>query len=145
MSNNIKKVVILKNQLPAFNGEDQTYIVRYRIVSEDKNRTSHWSPQYHLAAPTSQTVEYGISLDPTKKIITVVWTAPTNTNNIFDMYVKWDNQSWEYFGSVSTTIFALVAKSGATSVKVSAQVPTFPKKKFTNATIFETPTTSLVV
>jgi hypothetical protein len=44
----VKKVVIPKSKLPAYSGENQSYIVRYRIVSEDKNRNSHWSPQYKL-------------------------------------------------------------------------------------------------
>ena len=43
----VKKVTILKKELSALtpNGE---YLLRYRIISEDKNRTSHWSPIYTL-------------------------------------------------------------------------------------------------
>jgi hypothetical protein len=42
-----KKVIIEKNDLSPLspNGE---YLLRYRIISEDKNRTSHWSPIYTL-------------------------------------------------------------------------------------------------
>jgi hypothetical protein len=42
-----KKVIIEKGDLPPLspNGE---YLLRYRIISEDKNRTSHWSPIYTL-------------------------------------------------------------------------------------------------
>jgi hypothetical protein len=45
----IKKVIISKKNLPSIFGTDQKYVVRYRIVSEDRNRTSHWSAQYKLA------------------------------------------------------------------------------------------------
>jgi hypothetical protein len=42
-----KKVIIEKGDLPPLspNGE---YLIRYRIISEDKNRTSHWSPIHTL-------------------------------------------------------------------------------------------------
>jgi hypothetical protein len=43
----VKKVTVEKKDLPPLspNGE---YLIRYRIISEDKNRTSHWSPIYTL-------------------------------------------------------------------------------------------------
>lgn len=44
-----KKVVILKKDLPPVNS-DGKYIVRYRIVSDDRNRTSHWSPTYSVSS-----------------------------------------------------------------------------------------------
>ena len=40
----IKKVIIKKSSLPALDNNKVAYIFRYRIVSEDKNRTSQWSP-----------------------------------------------------------------------------------------------------
>lgn len=42
-----KKVTILKNDSPPLS-PDGEYLIRYRIISEDKNRTSHWSPIYKL-------------------------------------------------------------------------------------------------
>ncbi len=44
----IKKVIIPKAKLPGFFGENRKYILRYRLISEDKNRTSHWSPAYKI-------------------------------------------------------------------------------------------------
>lgn len=43
---NIKKNIILKKDLPSFIGDPSQlkYDLRYRIISEDKNRLSHWSP-----------------------------------------------------------------------------------------------------
>lgn len=43
----VKKVTVEKKDLPPLspNGE---YLIRYRVISEDKNRTSHWSPIYTL-------------------------------------------------------------------------------------------------
>ena len=43
----IKKAVVLSGDLPEpINGGQ--YLVRYRIVSEDRNRRSHWSPIYYV-------------------------------------------------------------------------------------------------
>jgi hypothetical protein len=42
-------------------------------------------------------------------------------------------------------MYASVIKNEATKVKVAAQIPTFPKKRFTTATIFESNEISLVV
>jgi hypothetical protein len=39
---NIKKVTIKKSSLPPIDHDSQKYNIRYRIVSEDKNRNSHW-------------------------------------------------------------------------------------------------------
>ena len=43
---NIKKNIILKKDLPNVIGDDTSlnYEIRYRMISEDKNRLSHWSP-----------------------------------------------------------------------------------------------------
>lgn len=144
----IKKVIIPKSELPAFNGVNQSYTVRYRIVSEDKNRTSHWSPQYKIAAPTTPTLtedDYAISTDSTGKILNVVWDQPASLNSLFDVYVKWDNEAWKYAGQESNTRFSTKVPSGKTSVKVAVQVPTFPNERFSSATIFETPSQSVVV
>lgn len=46
VDSNIKKVRIPFVDLPPINVESEGYNIRYRIVSDDKNRISHWSPTY---------------------------------------------------------------------------------------------------
>lgn len=43
MEEQIKKVIVPIEELPAL-ADGEQYFVRYRIVSEDQNRTSSWSP-----------------------------------------------------------------------------------------------------
>lgn len=43
-----KKIIVPKNQLPLVRSEDEAYFVKFRIVSEDKNRFSYWSPVFRL-------------------------------------------------------------------------------------------------
>ena len=44
---NIKKTRILKSSLPPIDYDTLKYNTRYRVISEDRNRTSHWSPIYN--------------------------------------------------------------------------------------------------
>jgi len=118
---NIKKVRILKKDLPNYigNNDELFYQMRYRIVSEDKNRSSHWSPIYKLNSTstydevgfdindTSTTnIPHSISVDEINKISSITWTMPalvisnpTAEQKIlqdkqasiksFDVYVQW--------------------------------------------------------
>jgi len=141
----IKKVIIPKSKLPSISGNEQGYTVRYRIVSEDKNRTSHWSTQYKLGVQNQTPISYAISLDTTGKIINVVWTPLAESTSIFDVYVKWGSQDWKFVGQVLSPNYSALVPNGSTSVKVAVQVPTYPKNRFAFATLFETPATSVVV
>jgi hypothetical protein len=44
----IKKAIIQSTNLPEPLISQGQYLVRYRIVSEDRNRRSHWSPIYYI-------------------------------------------------------------------------------------------------
>ncbi len=151
----VKKVVIKKQDLPAFNGVSQNYLVRYRIVSDDKNRTSHWSPYYKVDVepeidrdllPTPEPwIPHSVAVSENKQIINVVWTPPANLKSDFDLYVKWGTDDFKYVGSIQTFSYTVQALAGYTTVKFAVQVPTFPKERFTKATLFESDPESLVV
>ena len=51
----IKKLIIPKNQLPPVN-DDNEYVLRYRIISDDKNRSSHYSPIFSVPAVNIESV-----------------------------------------------------------------------------------------
>lgn len=138
----IKKVVILKKNLPEIFGTENKYIIRYRVVSEDRNRISHWSPQYKINAPTIQTVNHSIAVDSATNVIRLVWDQVKDIS-AYDIYVKWDSGSWEYLGVSNTNSYSCLIKQSSTSVMFAVQVPTFPKTRFTSSTIFTTVSTSL--
>lgn len=140
----IKKVIIPKESLPAYNGVNQSYTVKYRVVSEDKNRTSHWSPQYTLTASAQETILFSIAPNIDNNTITVVWNPSSDINKSFDIYIKWDSEDWQYITNVSTTVYASVIKPGSSTVQVAVQVPTFPKQRYESATLFQTQQVSVV-
>jgi hypothetical protein len=118
---NIKKNIVLKQNLPNLigNNTDLKYEIRYRIVSEDKNRVSHWSPINSLISPTTSnevgfdpanpsttSIPHQVSVDKSGHVAQIVWTMPalliTNPTNEekllqaeqssiseFDVYVSW--------------------------------------------------------
>jgi hypothetical protein len=156
MSNPIvKKVIIKKQDLPAFSGELQSYLVRYRVVSEDRNRTSHWSPRYKVNVepeinrdllPTPEPwIPHSVVASENKQVINVVWTPPSNLKSDFDLYVKWGTEDFKYLRSMQTSSDTILVPVGYSTVRFALQVPTFPKQRFTKATLFESDPVSLVV
>ena len=103
---NIKKYIIKQDDLPTIDSLTQKFNIRYRIISEDKNRLSHWSPiisidpQYVYVPGNIEIVSSGIT--------TVVWdpvTIKIGTTTIrqakdYDVWVKWSkaagNGDWNY-------------------------------------------------
>jgi len=67
----VKKAIIQKESLPPIDSSSAGYVVRYRIISEDKNRTSHWSPIFVTNSVAVQSVAGALSI--TETIITAVW------------------------------------------------------------------------
>jgi hypothetical protein len=91
----IKKIKLSQDNLPTINSITGKYDVRYRVVSEDKNRTSHWSPIINID-PNYIYVAGNISI-VSSGITTVAWdtvTVKIGTNIIgqakdYDVWVKW--------------------------------------------------------
>ena len=120
-SPNIKKNIILKKDLPSVigNNESLTYEIKYRVISEDRNRSSHWSPIITLVTtttngetgfdplnPDNTSIPYAIQVDKSAHNISMSWTMPSlfilNPNEeqkqlqsmqaeikTFDIYVQW--------------------------------------------------------
>jgi hypothetical protein len=118
---NIKKVRVLQQDLPTINSITEKYDVRYRIISEDKNRVSHWSPTITLN-PEYIYVSGNISI-VSSGITTVVWdpiTIKIGTQTIrqakdYDVWVKWSraagNGDWNYAQRTSGNSINLVHPS----------------------------------
>lgn len=119
---NIKKNIVLKQNLPNLIGDNTNlkYEIRYRIVSEDKNRVSHWSPINSLTSPTTlnevgfdandpagTSIPHQVSVDKSGHVAEIVWTMPslliTNPTDAekalqveqsaiseFDVYISWE-------------------------------------------------------
>jgi len=116
----LKKVTIPNNQLPFITFTTQInpvterqeidqlfYALRYRIVSEDRNRRSHWSPVSKIimpdvTTPFPYTAADRISVEKNSGHIDVIWSLPTDLENpseyerifrgitSFDVWSRWN-------------------------------------------------------
>ena len=131
----MKKVVIKKEDLPAFNGTTQKHSVRYRVVSEDKNRSSHWSPYYSISNPSPEQLECSVTVNA--NVVNMVWKQPTGSAiRQYDIYFKLDSAPWSYISSSSSTQFSTLIPDSALSLRVAIQLPTYPKQYFSGASLF---------
>lgn len=133
----IKKVIIPKSSLPQRSGENKNYAVRFRVVSEDKNRSSHWSIKYTVPLPDVTEIDYRIAVDQSHDMVTAVWVPEAGTKSEFDVYIKWDSEPWQFVSTVFTTTYSTIIKTGANHVQIAVQVPTFPKQRYAGSTLFE--------
>lgn len=114
---NIKKIVIKNSDLPDILAKDEGYLVRYRVVSQDKNRLSHWSPikliipDYTFDAGTIRHTSSG-------QVSTFVWDSVSikkNDNLVrqaheFDIWVRFDRNDsgdWIYKQRVDGNSYSL--------------------------------------
>jgi hypothetical protein len=157
---NIKKVVIPKSKLPSIvigsslssssiaRGENFAYNIRYRIISEDKNRYSHWSRIHNVsgssqvpavALPYSYVKETATTSTGTTTAIRLNWTIPiTFGTNTFDIFVKRNAGAYEYYGTSQTNTYVILREASETSITILVQTPTYPKEIITSAKLFET-------
>lgn len=139
-----KKVTIEKKQLPPLS-PDGKYLVRYRIISEDKNRTSHWSPIYSLDA-VGFIKSVSSSIEVTNTSITVSW-GDDNDRSEYDIFVSFGTSSggttiyepYYYHGSSPIHSYSFSKKAGLyTSVQVVIQLSGIEKVRSIPLTISQT-------
>jgi hypothetical protein len=106
----IKKVLIPKAQLPSVS-QDNKYTVRFRIVSEDRNRFSEWSQKFVVDGSPISTVTSDHSVSG--KIITIVWQDP-NPRSAYDIFVKLDNNPYVYHGTSTSTSYVFMNQAVST-------------------------------
>jgi len=138
-----QKVVLSKEDLPPVSRlSDGTYgyIVRYRIISEDQNRYSHWSPVREIPAPDLVSVDGDVAVNDS--IIQVVWGDEEGRPN-YDVFVKFDSDEYFYHGTTTTHQYSFLVQSAA-SVQVAIQISSTEKERSNLITIFESSVKSLV-
>jgi hypothetical protein len=135
-----KKIVIPKSSLPPVDSNTGSYIVRYRFVSEDKNRVSHWSPTFITNSASVEQVNGALSITPT--IITAVWGDELNRPS-YDIFVKFDSGVFFYHGTSPTHSYSFL-NTGTTSVNVKIQISSSIKEIKPGLVIFDSGVLSLV-
>jgi hypothetical protein len=136
MANKILRIP--KNQLPPVES-DNVYSIRFRIISEDKNRVSHWSPIYIIDSVTPTTVSGDIVVNG--PIIIAVWGDEEGRPQ-YDVFVKFDSDPYIYHGTSPVHSYSFLNEASST-VRVAIQVVGATKTRNAGLTIWESPVTSI--
>ena len=114
----IKRAIIKKALLPAIDSNNIGYVFRYRVVSEDKNRTSQWSPINIVEDDSITSVNGALQISQT--IITSVWGDELNRPK-YDIFVGFDSATPIYHGTSPIHTYSFL-NTGTTNVRVIIQV-----------------------
>lgn len=136
MANKIFRIP--KNQLPPVES-DNVYYTRFRFISEDKNRTSHWSPIFTVDSLEPVSVNGGLSV--TESIITAVW-GDEEGRPAYDVFVNFDSAGYQYHGTTSVHSYSFL-NTGTSTVRVAVQISGAKKIRNVGLTIWESSITSL--
>lgn len=138
----VKKVIITKSELPEIDASNFTYNIRYRIISDDKNRISHWSRIHNLDATYQiPTIKYDYNylvenltnaLGSSIKAVRLSWVIPVNYQyGFYDIYVKNNSTGsdglFHYYGTSYSNTYTIMQQSNETNMEVIVQAPAYPK------------------
>jgi len=140
VDSNIKKTRIIKSSLPPVDHDTEKYNIRYRIISEDRNRTSHWSPIYN--SDGTDVIATSGAVSKTGNVVTAVW-GDENDFPEYDVFVKFDSGNFLYHGKSKEHSYSFL-KTGTTSVRVKVQIVSSKKEIKEALNIFDSGTVSLV-
>lgn len=122
----IKKSIVSREDLPPINTEIDGYAVRYRIISEDKNKVSSWSNVYTVRPPlfyssnqlfvSKQSSHVSLIWDPVKisQSANAEYSSVAGVIGIqkeYDVWVRWsksDLGDWAYSERVEGTTINLI-------------------------------------
>jgi len=138
-----QKVRLAKEDLPPvskLSDGSYGYVIRYRIISEDQNRYSHWSPIREVELSTLQPVSGAVVASGS--VIQAVWGDEEGRPN-YDVFVKFDDNEYFYHGTTSTHQYSFLAESALT-VTVAVQIASTNKERAESITIFESNPVDLV-
>lgn len=162
MADTVKKVVV-ENVPKVYRSG---YTIRYRVISEDRNRISQWSPMHTFEKDVSDeppTSVDGEIIFISQRQVSATW-AETNTNSVYEVFIKWDYDAfyeddnpgnnpdpnlyddpslgWKYARTVSVPNYSTLVPTDpdttepVQSVKIWVQQPTATQEHTPGALIF---------
>lgn len=119
------KLIIRKSELPPVDSEYLSYTLRYRLVSDDKNKFSYWSPFFSVPTYPSYTVTEP-KVSSATGIVSVAWNPVPGLTD-YDIYIRWEDSSfiydWNYYQTYSGTSIIIPVPAGSTKFSVRIYQP----------------------
>ena len=137
----IKNVVIKKDLLGKVTSSNSR-VVRFRIVSEDKNRKSAYSKIFITG---SEAILFGPGdLNVVGNSILVNWsTGQVSIQIIYDIFAGFDGATPQYIGSTGSQNYSFL-KTGTQSVRVVVQAASITPKLSEELEVYDSGIVSLV-
>jgi len=141
-----RKATIDKNDLPPvikLATESYGYLTRYRIISEDRNRFSHWSPIFAAPAFDEQNLPTQVpgTINVIGEAITIVWDDDADRPR-YDIFISFDGGEYSYNGTSPVHTYSIINKFGATEIAAAIQIESVNKERSNVLTICEVSTNS---
>lgn len=137
---------------PIYVDDQRKYMLRYRVVSDDKNRFSEWSSFYDVKAPLAFSLNEEIpAISRTQiqpqianivldegSLITLYWSVPQELLLVreLDVFIRWFNDStsmwtnWEYLNTQPQGPITVIndGASNYSKLDISVHLPSYPKE-----------------
>lgn len=141
MASGPRKASVLKQDLPPvirLGAESYGYLTRYRIVSEDRNRFSAWSPIKGVVAFDSNNLPQQVNGDITMmgNSIFITWDDELDRPR-YDIFVSFDGGPYQYHGTSPIHSYSIINNVGAISVDVAIQIESINRQRSDTLTICE--------
>lgn len=137
----LRKAVVSNSNLPAlikFKENEYGYLTRYRIISEDRNTFSEWSPIFAVSAFDID--NRPLSVDGTISVVgnavTIIWDDAVDRPR-YDVFVKFDDGEYFYHGTSPIHTYSLVNTINATNISAIVQIESINKQVSEVLTICE--------
>ena len=126
---NLKKARVPVSDIKLVDANNR-YMLRYRVVSDDKNRVSHWSQFLRVDGPPINPAGYDGAITVTINDITANW-YDTPRRGSYDIFVRYGNGSsigsatwgaYTYSGSSLTQSYTILNNVTANYVGILVQV-----------------------
>lgn len=137
----IKNVVIKKELLGKVTENNKT-VLRFRIVAEDKNRKSSYSPI--VFTPSAQVDAGTGDIRQLGNTLILSWaSANLSTQILYDVFIGFDSSAPTYRTTTESTNYSFL-KTGTTSVKAIVQVSSINPTLNQDLEIYDSGTFGLV-
>lgn len=155
------KVPVENLPAPNINGR---HLFRFRILSEDRNRQSQYSPLFTIESKGQVwPLESSATVSVSASVITAYWQTPSIYNtgasaigasvqhnhdsewrvHDADIFVSWNGDPFIYYGRSIVSEISLILPDGVTSARIIGQVANYPPTRKDLFKIFDTGTVSI--
>lgn len=147
---------------PNINGR---HLFRFRIVSEDRNRISQYSPLFTVESKgQTNPLETQATVIISASVVNVYWETPSIYNtgasavgasvqhnhesewkvHDSDIFVSWDGNSFIYYGRSRDSEIGIIIPEGTSNARIIGQVANYPPTRSSLFEIFDTGTVALL-